>query len=209
MLRNCSDSTAGISLQANISAQERSPSRTEGRVIQLFDELRLPLLRYLLSLGLKPTEGEEVVQEVFLSLFRHVQQKKPDQHLKAWIFRVARNLAFRHHRSQRRKPEDLFGLVPLPHEDPVDPRPNPEESVLDGNRHDRLTAALASFPDQVRQTLHLRSEGLRYREIAEILGSSVTTVAGIVSRSLEKLQKVYERSIPTADLTRLLGQSKP
>jgi len=193
MLRNCSDSTAGISLQANISAQERSPSRTEGRVIQLFDELRLPLLRYLLSLGLKPTEGEEVVQEVFLSLFRHVQQKKPEEHLKAWTFRVARNLAFRHHRSQRTKPEDLFGLVPLPHEDPVDPRPNPEESVLDGNRHDRLTAALASFPDQVRQTLHLRSEGLRYREIARVLGISLGSVSILLTRSLERLEQADRR----------------
>lgn len=192
MVQNCSDSTARISLQAGISSQERSSSRTEDRVIQLFDQLRLPLLRYLLSLGLKPTEGEEVVQEVFLSLFRHVQQEKPEQHLKAWIFRVARNLAFRHHRSQKRKPEDLFGLVPLPHKDPVDPQPNPEESVMNGNRRDRLTAAFTSFPDQVQQTLHLRAEGLRYREIGEILGISVTTVATLVSRSLEKLQKVYE-----------------
>jgi RNA polymerase sigma-70 factor (ECF subfamily) len=175
-----------------MARQERPSSRTEDRVIELFDELRLPLLRYLLSLGLKPTEGEEIAQEVFLSLFRHLRQAKPEQNLRAWVFRVARNLAFRHHRSQKRKPEDLFGLAPLQHEDPVDPEPNPEEIVLSGNRRDRLTATFDAFPDRVRQTLHLRAEGLRYREIAEVLGISVTTVAGIVTRSLEKLQEVYE-----------------
>ncbi len=53
-------------------------------------------------------------------------------------------------------------------------------------------AAFSSLPDQVQQTLHLRAEGLRYREIAEVLGVSLTTVATIVSRSIEKLQKIYE-----------------
>jgi RNA polymerase sigma-70 factor, ECF subfamily len=183
--QNSLDSTVRISLRSTTAPPE-------DRVIELFDELRLPLLRNLVSLGLQATEAEEVVQEVFLNLFSHIQQEKPDEHLRAWIFRVARNLAFRRHRSKKRKPEDLFGLGPLQHQDPVDPRPNPEESVMNSDRRDQLMAAFNSFPDQVQQTLHLRAEGLRYREIAEVLGVSLTKVAGIVNRSLEKLQKVYE-----------------
>jgi RNA polymerase sigma-70 factor (ECF subfamily) len=187
-----SDSTTRISLQATISSEAPPSPRTEDQVIQLFDELRTPLLRYLLSFGLMPPEGEEIVQEVFLSLFSHVQQGKPGQNLRAWTFRVARNLALRRHRSKKRKPEDLFDLGLLPYQDPVDPRPNPEERVINRNRRERLMAAFSSFPEQVQQTLHLRAEGLRYGEIAEVIGVSLTTVAGIVNRSLEKLQKVYE-----------------
>jgi RNA polymerase sigma-70 factor (ECF subfamily) len=187
-----SDSIAGISLEGGVSSEVTRRSRDEDRVIQLFDELRTPLLRYLLSFGILPSEGEELVQEVFLSLFRHVQQGKSAQNLRAWTFRVARNLALRRHRSKKRRPEGLFGLGLLPCQDPIDPRPNPEEIVMNGNRRERLMATFGCFPEQVQQTLHLRAEGLRYSEIAEVLGVSLTTVAGIVKRSLEKLQKVYE-----------------
>jgi len=187
-----SDPAARISLEAGISSEEPLSHDAEDRVIQLFDELRTPLLRYLRSLGLMHTEGEEVVQEVFISLFRHLQQRKPGQHLRAWTFRVARNLALRRHRSKKRKPEDLFGFELLPHADPIDPRPNPEERVMNSTTRERLIKAFHAFPENVQQTLHLRAEGLRYAEIAEVLGVSVTTVAGIVHRSLEKLQKVYE-----------------
>ena len=192
MFELASDSTARISLQGTISPEAPACPDAEDRVVHLFDELRTPLLRYLLTFGLMPPEGEEIVQEVFLSLFSHVQQGKPGQNLRGWAFRVARNLALRRHRSKKRKPEDLFGLGLLPCQDPVDPRPNPEERAINGNRRQRLMAAFSSFPEQVQQTLHLRSEGLRYGEIADVLGVSLTTVAGIVNRSLEKLQKVYE-----------------
>ena len=187
-----SDSTAGMALRASASSEDRPPQWTEEQTVQLFDELRAPVLRYLASLGLRATEAEEVVQEVFLSLFRQSHRNVSGEHLRAWIFRVARNLALHRHRSKRRRPEDLFGLDFLPYKDAVDPQPTPEEQALTSNRHRRLMTAFSSFPDQVQQTLHLRAEGLRYREIAEVLGVSSTTVARTVSQALEKLQKVYE-----------------
>lgn len=193
MIQNFSPgSTVGMPLRASASSKEPPPGRTEDQIIQLFDELRAPVLRYLVSLGLLATEGEEIVQEVFLTLFRQSPRKAEGEHVRAWIFRVARNLALRCHRSRRRKPEDLFGLDFLPHQDPIDPQPTPEEQALNSDRRHRLTTAFNSFPDQVQQTLYLRAEGLRYREIAELLGVSSTTVARTVSQSLEKLQKVYE-----------------
>jgi len=45
----------------------------ESLVISLFDQLRNPLLRYVLSIGIRVQEAEEIVQEVFLSLYRHVR----------------------------------------------------------------------------------------------------------------------------------------
>ena len=76
-----------------------------------------------MSIGIVSAESEEIVQDFFLSLFIHIQQGKPRQNLKAWIFRVARNLALRRYRSRKRKPEDLFGLRLLQHRELADPRP--------------------------------------------------------------------------------------
>lgn len=49
------------------------PSEIECEVIRLFDQYRDSLLRYVLSFGLSAHDGEEIVQEVFLALFRHLR----------------------------------------------------------------------------------------------------------------------------------------
>jgi RNA polymerase sigma-70 factor (ECF subfamily) len=171
---------------------EAASSPLEQEVVRLYDESRHSLLRYVISLGIVPQDGEEIVQEVFFNLFRHLQQGSSRENLRAWIFRVARNLALRRHRSKRRKPEELFGLVLAPAVEPIDPLPNPEENAIWAHRQMRLLAALGSLPEQEQQCLHLRAEGLGYREIAEVLGIPLVTFARLIGRSLKKLRRVYE-----------------
>ena len=52
-------------LPASATAERTGPSALEEEVVQLFDQLRAPVLRYLLSLGLAVQDGEEIAQEVF------------------------------------------------------------------------------------------------------------------------------------------------
>ncbi len=52
---------------------------------------------------------------------------------------------------------------------------------------------MRALPEQDRACLALRAEGIRYREIAEILGVSLGTVALSLERSLAKLSRVQER----------------
>src|ERR1700722_8029432 len=74
----------------------------ESLVISLFDQLRNPLLRYVLSIGIRVQEAEEIVQEVFLSLYRHVRIGRSRSNLRGWVFRVAHNLALKQRESNRR-----------------------------------------------------------------------------------------------------------
>jgi len=149
-------------------------------VTGLFQTYRGPLLRYLLSLGVPVAVGEEIVQEVFLSLFRHLQEGKPRANLRGWIFRVAHNLALKERlRGVRRPQVDLDEQYPCP-------APDPENSAADSQRHRRLMAVVRALPQQDQQCLHLRAEGLRYREIAEVLGISLGAVALALSRSVLK-----------------------
>src|SRR5579862_2217922 len=59
----------------------------------LFRELRKPLLRYLMCLGLSADEAQDVVQDAFLSLHRHLSAGGSQENMRSWLFRVAHNQA--------------------------------------------------------------------------------------------------------------------
>src|ERR1700727_1517321 len=77
------------------AALSAKPSEIEREVMELFEQFRNPLLRYALSFGIPMHDAEEVIQEVFLSLFRHLQLRRSRRNLRGWIFRVAHNLALK------------------------------------------------------------------------------------------------------------------
>ena len=162
-------------------------SRLAEEVTTLFDELRNPLLRYVLSFGLFPQDGEEIIQEVFLSLFRHLRDGKPRSNLRGWTFRVAHNLGLKR-RSANRKTIEYSAAEMQP-----DPEPDPEEQLSNRQRQERLLALVGALREDDRQCLYLRAEGLRYREIAEVLDISLGGVALSLQRSLKRLSRIDGR----------------
>ena len=90
------DLTTGLLVETqSVTNLAFGPSELEVEIISLFDQFRNQLLRYVLSFGLPAYEAEEVIQEVFLALFRHLQRGKSRSNLRGWIFRVAHNLALK------------------------------------------------------------------------------------------------------------------
>src|SRR6202158_662655 len=59
----------------------------------LYRELRKPLLRYLVCLGLSSDEAQDVAQDAFLILHRHLASGGSQENLRGWLFRVAHNQA--------------------------------------------------------------------------------------------------------------------
>ena len=59
----------------------------------LYRELRKPLLRYLVCLGLSSDEAQDVVQDAFLILHRHLASGGSQENIRGWLFRVAHNQA--------------------------------------------------------------------------------------------------------------------
>lgn len=167
-------------------------SEIEDEIIRLFDQFRTPLLRYTLSLGLPVHDGEEVIQEVFLALFRHLQLGKSRENLRGWMFRVAHNLSLKRRRQAHRSPGEADPNRMLI-EGRMDTAPNPEEQVLSAQRQRRLVAVLNALPQQDQMCLRLRAEGLRYREIARTLGISLGSVSVSLTRSLARLICADER----------------
>jgi RNA polymerase sigma-70 factor, ECF subfamily len=173
------------------SAISASPSALDGEVMALFDQYRSRLLRYIVGFGLPAHDAEEVVQEVFLSLFRHLRIGRSRSNLPGWLFKVAHNLALkRRYADQRLKlvhSEDTTAS-----EVHFDPRPGPEEQLISAQRGRRLLAVIGKLSEQDQCCLRLRAEGLRYREISKILGISLGSVSISLTRSLARLARVAE-----------------
>ena len=164
-----------------------TPSPLEEEVVGLFDQLRERLLRYLLSFGLPVSDGEEIVQEVFLALFQHLRRDRSRENLRGWVFRVAHNLALKRRHQARRDPRSL-GALQL-----ADPAPSPEDQITHRQTQQRLRAVLDVLPEQDRHCLFLRAEGLRYREIAKVLDMSLGAVSLSLGKSLARLARAAER----------------
>lgn len=153
----------------------------------LFQELRRPLLRYLAGLGLTLDEAQDVVQEAFLSLHKHVSAGGSQENIRSWLFRVAHNRARNCQLSYARR----FGESLDPVFDTVSSDATPEHAVLVEEKFRRLDKAIRLLAAQERECLMLRAEGLRYREIGEVLGIPTSTVADMVDRAVKKLAEKF------------------
>ena len=168
-------------------AAKTEPAGLEAEVVALFDRLRAPLLRYLSSFGFAFQDSEEIVQETFLSLFRHLERGKSRANLHGWLFRVAHNLAlkrrYRTGRSFESQTYEITGDLL------VDPAPDPESQAVSTQIQQRIMAVVRALPEQDRRCLALRAEGLRYRDIAAILGISLGSVSVSLTRALARISR--------------------
>jgi RNA polymerase sigma-70 factor (ECF subfamily) len=149
------------------------------------------LLRYLRSLGLTVHDGEEVVQEVFLALFQHLQRGKPRTNLRAWVFTTGHHLALKQRMRDERRSSVHCPEESAEHQ--VDPAPGPEECTEAAERQRNLIAIVRVLPETDRYCLYLRAEGLRYRDIARTLGISLGAVSLSLGRSLARLARADMR----------------
>jgi RNA polymerase sigma-70 factor (ECF subfamily) len=174
------------------NARSSSESVIEEKVIGLFDELRIPLLRYLSGFPLTPQDSEDVIQEVFLALFQSLRNGKSHQNVRGWLFRAAHNLALKKYQRSRKDNENT-GLLMAVEERVADPAPNPEDQFAFTQMQKRLLSVVRAMPEQNRWCLYLRAEGLRYREIAEVLDISLGSVSLYLERSLAHIARAAER----------------
>jgi len=171
------------------TSRSASFSTPEDEVVDLFDELRDRMLRYLLSLGLSAHDGEEVIQESFLLLFQHLRHGRSRENLRGWVFRVARNLALKlrekNRTSLQRSVEFDENVIESARPDEM----SPEDHAWNRQRRTLLLAVVQAMPERDQSCLLLRAEGLRYREIASILGISLGSVAACMARVLQRLDR--------------------
>src|SRR4029453_4565162 len=95
---------------------------------------------------------------------------------KAWLFRAVHNLAIDSVRGSRHTQSCEESEDSENWEAVADPAPLPEERLAQVEKQEKVRALLSGLSPQERRCMELRTEGLTYREIAEVLGVRITTV---------------------------------
>jgi RNA polymerase sigma-70 factor (ECF subfamily) len=169
-----------------VDSPRRMTTTLDGEVTELFKRLRDSVYRYLVVVLQDPSVAEEITQEAFLELYCCLRDRKAIKNVRAWVFRVARNLALNEKKRRRFVTGEGSttggGLHLQPGSGPLDP----ERVTLE---QERMDLAMQQLSQQQHECLVLRLEGFRYREIAEILGLSVPNVAQSLRRAIKKLMK--------------------
>ena len=142
------------------------------------------LVRFLHRKVWDVERARDLAQEVFVRALRH----DPDRP-KAWLYRVALNLA----RDEARTVLRRKGHLTLLRTETETTRavPTPEDEVLEQERWGQLRKALDSLNERDREILLLWDAGLSYREIAEITDLAPGAIGTTLARARQRLVEAH------------------
>ena len=162
----------------------------------LIDRYQQPVYNLVYRLLDDPSESSDVVQEVFLKVFRNIGSFRANSSLKTWIYRIAYNEAWNHRRWFTRHKRQEVGLEREEegsvcfHDVLPDPSRSAFDIVSDRETHALIEEAMGDINPAFRAAVVLRDiEDLSYEEIAEVLGVSLGTVKSRILRGREALRK--------------------
>jgi RNA polymerase sigma-70 factor (ECF subfamily) len=154
-------------------------------------------------------DASDVVQDIFLKVFRNIGGFKGEAALKTWIFKIAFSEILNRLRWWKRR--HRFATVSLD-EQPNGPNtgysqtvaasnPTPEQALQSKEEEDAIQQALGRLSREHRSIVVLRDiEGFSYNEIADVLGVSIGTVKSRLARARTDLKKSLMRYLSVQHL---------
>lgn len=149
------------------------------------------LFRYALRIVGNVMAAEDVVQEVFIKVWKKEKDLLKIDNKEAWCMTVTRNLALDHLRKRKVIHEDVTEHYAI-----ADKEMTPHVALQSSDTMVLIKNAIDELPDAQKQVIHLREvEGYTYQEIAEITGYSIDKVKVYLHRARialrNKLTTVY------------------
>jgi len=139
-------------------------------------------------------EAEDLLQDVFVKAYQHLKDFDATRTFSPWVYRIAHNEAVNWIRKRSRRPlivswDDIVETAG--EQQPIDSPETLEERWIRHELRDAVREALSRLPEGHREILTLRYYlDKSYREIAEIIGIPINTVASRVSRAKKNLLEV-------------------
>lgn len=147
---------------------------------QLYEAVAKNLYGFALSITRHPQDAEDVVQETLLTVYRHAPSYQGRGKPLAWIFTIAKNCALRHLRQKR---------PTIPIEEVWDLEGNGLAELEAVEQRLLLRSLLCTLSEQEQQIVLLHAvEGMKNREIAQILNLPLNTVLSKYHRAIKKLR---------------------
>jgi RNA polymerase sigma-70 factor, ECF subfamily len=173
---------------SKLSAPSLVCSAAGEELVDVFNELRVELVRRLFGILGNYDEAEDVAQETFLKCWRNRNGVGQVRNLRAWIFQIGRNAGKDLLRSAwRRRRRPLVGPSTLA----LAPAACPVKNTLEREASERLRRAILNLRPKDREVFLLRQTGgLTYEEIATRLCIPVGTVKTRMRSAAAKLRQV-------------------
>lgn len=159
-----------------------------------------PIRRLCERMTNDPHRAEDLAQEVFTRVFTGRLALQPNARFSTWLWRVALNLCYDELRRRQRRAE--FSLDELVEDDSVSltgEEPSPATRLEERERGDFVRAALQRLPEHYRAVVVLRHyEGLKFRQIADVLEIPEGTVKSRMAEALDHLAVLLKEFSPPA-----------
>jgi RNA polymerase sigma-70 factor (ECF subfamily) len=154
----------------------------------LYDRYARPVYALALRITRQPAAAEEIVQDVFLQLWRTADRFELTRALEPWLFTLARHRALDQLRTKTEKQrgrEEALDELPL-----ASAGPSPEQQADWAQRASRVRALMGELPEAQRRAIELAFfEGLTHSEIAAALGQPLGTVKSWIRSGLLRLRE--------------------
>lgn len=150
---------------------------------QLYARYERRLFGFLVRQLKERAQAEEVFHDVMLSIIEGEAASFEQARFKAWLFRVARNACANKLRSKLRG-EGALARSQVPD----DLAASPEQRLVEEERAFALASAVRKLPEALSEVFHLRSSGLSYAEIADVLEVPLGTVKSRMNALVQQLQ---------------------
>ena len=204
------DTTIGLYIETGLANGEATDVATADQLLVvdlqagveaayevLISRFSQPVFNLVFRLLVDPSEANDVVQDVFLKIFRNIGKFRGDCSLKTWVYRIAVNEAHNHRRWFSRHRKQEVGLdvedesTPCYFDQLADPRDTPFDVALSHEQKQRIEEALSHLKPIFKAAVVLRDiEGLSYEEISGIMQVSLGTVKSRILRGREGLKKI-------------------
>jgi RNA polymerase sigma-70 factor (ECF subfamily) len=166
---------------------------------RLFENYYRPVSYYFARRGCSQEECQDLTQDTFVSVYKGMGSHRKESSLETWLFVIAANIWRNRLRSQSTQKRSA-AEVPLTSEGPSDnlgpldvlPAPDPGalQDLLSAERFSLLRRELEEFPPRMRFCFLLRFyQGMKYQEIATVMGVSVETVKSQLFQARGRLRE--------------------
>ncbi len=162
----------------------------------LLQKYRIPLVNFLHRMVRDSAVAEDLVQEVFLRVYRARKKYAPNAKFTTWLFRIATNLALNTLRDTRHRQREVSldqtgepEGSDLPALELPDRQPGVEQQLLARDRAELIRRAIHTLPEKQRAAVLLHKyHELDYDEIARILDCSESALKSLLFRAYETLR---------------------
>lgn len=171
-----------LTLATNIKVGDEKAFKT------LFDRYYKKLVDYALSYTSNLHEAEDIVQQTFITLWTNRKNINTTKSIKSYLYRITHNSYIDTYRKKIHK-ESFFDEIK---ERALRDRINDDDEIIE-QRILKLKIIIESLPEKSKEILKLNKfDGLKYKEIADLLGISIKTVEAHMYTAFKKIRKAFK-----------------